>query len=103
MYIKFFITFTLQGVISTHAVRDISYCTADREDKRVFAYITKDRQASVNYSHVFMAPSKVRTLEVMGRVSGCGLCLHVCINTYKNPFLILILLSNYRKLLKKFD
>ncbi len=52
-----------QNVVSTHAVQDISYCSQDIEDKRVFAYITKDK-SGMSYCHVFMAPSKVTiTLE----------------------------------------
>ena len=50
--------FVVQVVVSTHAIRDISYCSKDIEDKRVFGYVTKDR--SGNYCHVFMASNTVR-------------------------------------------
>ena len=81
-------------MISTHAIRDISYCSADREDKCVFAYITKDRQANVNYSHVFMTPSKVCTLEGWSQwvwLASIQTCSHSGVEYY------------YRKLPKKFD
>ena len=61
-YFFHFITFphpSSQKVVSYHAIRQISYCTTDIEDKSVFAYITKDRSACKNYSHVFVAPSQV--------------------------------------------
>ena len=53
-------THTLQMIVSTHVIRDISYCSQDIEDKRVFAYITKDK-SGMNYCHVFMAASEVST------------------------------------------
>jgi hypothetical protein len=43
-------------VVSTHSIQDISCCSQDIEDKRVFAYITKDK-SSLFYCHVFLAPS----------------------------------------------
>ena len=49
----------VQAVVSIHAIRDVSCCAPDIEDKRVFAYITKDRATGKNYSHVFMADSQV--------------------------------------------
>lgn len=48
-----------QVIVSTHAIRDISCCSSDIEDKRVFAYITKDKPSGKNYSHVFMATTQV--------------------------------------------
>ena len=51
---------TLQMIVSTHVIRDISYCSQDIEDKRVFAYITKDK-SGMNYCHVFIAASEVST------------------------------------------
>ena len=48
----------LQMVVSTHSIQDISYCSQDIEDQRVFAYITKDK-SGMFYCHVFMAVSKV--------------------------------------------
>ena len=56
----FVYTHTLQMIVSTHVIRDISYCSQDIEDKRVFAYITKDK-SGMNYCHVFMAASEVST------------------------------------------
>ena len=53
-------THTSQMIVSTHVIRDISYCSQDIEDKRVFAYITKDK-SGMNYCHVFMAASEVST------------------------------------------
>lgn len=53
-------THTLQMIVSTHVIRDISYCSQDIEDKCVFAYITKDK-SGMNYCHVFMAASEVST------------------------------------------
>lgn len=49
-------------VVSTHAVRDISYCTPDIEEPKVFAYITKDQER--NYCHVFSASSKETADEI---------------------------------------
>lgn len=51
-------------VVSTHVIRDISYCSQDIEDKRVFAYITKDK-SGMNYCHVFVAASEVRPQAVL--------------------------------------
>ena len=45
--------------MSVHAIRDVSCCSSDIEDRRVFAYITKERTTGKNYSHVFMATSEV--------------------------------------------
>ena len=50
---------SLQTVVSVHAIRDVSCCSSDIENKSVFAYITKDRSTGNNFSHVFMAPSPV--------------------------------------------
>jgi len=51
-------------VVSTHVIRDISYCSQDIEDKRVFAYITKDK-SGMNYCHVFVAASEEIAGEIM--------------------------------------
>jgi len=48
-------------VVSTHVIRDISYCSQDIEDKRVFAYITKDK-SGMNYCHVFVPQKYVHRL-----------------------------------------
>lgn len=53
-----------QKVISIHAIRDISCCATDIEDKRVFAYISKDRATGNNYSHVFLADSEVGVANI---------------------------------------
>lgn len=45
-------------MVSVHAIRDVSCCSSDIEDRRVFAYITKERTTGKNYSHVFMATSE---------------------------------------------
>lgn len=48
-----------------HAIRDVSFCAPDIEDKSVFAYITRDRTTGSNYAHVFMAESQVSVVFVM--------------------------------------